>query len=56
MGNVISWMNRLMSGSHRSQSMPVNIGNPAQFNIRQLAALVHHRLDPNLELIKKSLQ
>ena len=34
---------------------PINIGNPGEFTIRQLAELVRERINPNLELISKPL-
>lgn len=45
-------MIRLMNGSH---SGPINIGNPSEFTIRQLAELVRAKVNPSLELIKKPL-
>ena len=34
---------------------PVNIGNPEEFTIRDLAELIKKKINPNLHLIKKSL-
>ena len=34
---------------------PINIGNPAEFTIRQLAELVRSKIDPRLKLIEKPL-
>ena len=34
---------------------PVNIGNPREFTIRDLAELIHNRIQPNLQLISKAL-
>jgi len=39
---------RLMNGGH---SGPINIGNPCEFTIRQLAELVRSKIDPNLKLV-----
>ena len=41
-------MIRLMNGSHSGH---LNIGNPGEFTIRQLAELVRDRIDPSPELI-----
>jgi len=38
---------RLMNGSHTG---PINIGNPGEFTIRQLAELVRARINPDLPL------
>jgi UDP-glucuronate decarboxylase len=45
-------MIRLMNGSHTG---PINIGNPGEFTIRQLAELVRAKVNPDLELIEKPL-
>ena len=45
-------MIRLMNGSH---SGPINIGNPGEFTIRQLAELVRDEINPELELITMPL-
>ena len=50
--DLIEGMLRLMSGD---TSGPVNIGNPNEFTIRQLAELVRDQINPNLELISKPL-
>ena len=50
--DLIEGMLRLMSGD---TSGPVNIGNPNEFTIRQLAELVRDQINPNLELIRKPL-
>ena len=34
---------------------PVNIGNPREFTIRDLAELIRNRIQPNLQLISKAL-
>jgi UDP-glucuronate decarboxylase len=45
-------MIRLMKGSHTG---PMNIGNPGEFTIRQLAELIRDRVNPDLPLIEKPL-
>ncbi len=50
--DLISGMILLMNGSH---SGPINIGNPGEFTIKQLAKLVCERINPNLPLIEKPL-
>ena len=41
-----------MNGEHTG---PINIGNPGEFTIRQLAELVRSRINPDLPLIEKPL-
>ena len=41
-----------MNGAHTG---PINIGNPGEFTIRQLAELVRDKINPGLELICKPL-
>ena len=41
-----------MNGAHTG---PINIGNPGEFTIRQLAELVRARINPELPLIEKPL-
>ena len=50
--DLIEGMIRLMNGDNTG---PINIGNPIEFTIRQLAELVRDRINPNLELISKPL-
>ena len=50
--DLIEGMIRLMNGDH---SGPMNIGNPTEFTIRQLAELVREKINPKLELICKPL-
>ena len=45
--DLIEGMIRLMKGDH---SGPINIGNPSEFTIRELAERVRNRIDPSLEL------
>jgi UDP-glucuronate decarboxylase len=45
--DLIEGMIRLMNGDHTG---PMNIGNPGEFTIRQLAELVRERINPDLEL------
>ena len=50
--DLIEGMICLMIGDHTG---PINIGNPGEFTIRQLAELVRDQINPNLELITKPL-
>jgi UDP-glucuronate decarboxylase len=50
--DLIEGMIRLMNGSHTG---PINIGNPGEFTIRQLAELVRDRINPSLELTTRPL-
>ncbi len=50
--DLIEGMIRLMNGDHCG---PINIGNPGEFTIRQLAELVRAKVNPDLELIEKPL-
>jgi UDP-glucuronate decarboxylase len=50
--DLIEGMIRLMNGSH---SGPINIGNPGEFTIRQLAERVRDRIDPSLALTTRPL-
>ena len=52
MDDLIEGMIRLMNGNHTG---PINIGNPGEFTIRQLAELVRAKVNPDLELIEKPL-
>ena len=50
--DLIDGMIKLMNGNHPG---PINIGNPGEFTIKQLAELVRERINPKLELIYKPL-
>ena len=50
--DLIEGMIRLMNGAHTG---PINIGNPDEFTIRQLAEMVRARINPALPLIEKPL-
>jgi len=50
--DLIEGMIRLMNGD---KTGPINIGNPKEFTIRQLAEIVRDRINPNLEMIHKPL-
>ncbi len=50
--DLIDGMIRLMDGNHAG---PINIGNPGEFTILELAELVRNRINPKLEFIKKPL-
>jgi UDP-glucuronate decarboxylase len=45
--DLVEGIIRLMNGEH---SGPINIGNPGEFTIRQLAELVRARIQPDLPL------
>jgi UDP-glucuronate decarboxylase len=45
--DLVDGLIRLMNCSHAG---PINIGNPGEFTIRQLAELVRQRINPDLEL------
>ena len=50
--DLIEGLIRLMNGDHTG---PINLGNPNEFSIRQLAELVRNRVNPQLALIEKPL-
>jgi len=50
--DLVEGMIRLMNGIHTG---PINIGNPGEFTIRQLAELVRSKVNPDLQLIEKPL-
>ena len=50
--DLIEGMIRLMNGDHTG---PINIGNPGEFTIRQLAERVRERIQPGLELTTQPL-
>jgi UDP-glucuronate decarboxylase len=50
--DLIEGMIRLMNGEH---TCPINIGNPGEFTIRQLAERVRDRIQPGLELTTQPL-
>ncbi|MDM7954505.1 MAG: SDR family oxidoreductase [Cyanobium sp. CZS 25K] len=50
--DLIEGMIRLMNGDHTG---PINIGNPGEFTIRQLAERVRDRIRPGLELTTQPL-
>ena len=50
--DLVEGMIRLMNGSHAG---PMNIGNPGEFTIRQLAELIREKVNPDLQLIEKPL-
>jgi UDP-glucuronate decarboxylase len=45
--DLVEGLIRLMNGAHTG---PINIGNPGEFTIRQLAELVRSRINPDLPL------
>lgn len=50
--DLVEGMIRLMNGSHTG---PMNIGNPREFTIRQLAELVRRQIKPDLLIVEKPL-
>ena len=50
--DLVEGLIRLMNGNHTG---PINLGNPGEFTIRQLAELVRARINPELPLIEKPL-
>ena len=50
--DLIEGLIRLMNGSN---SGPINLGNPDEFTIRQLAELVRMRINPDVQLIENPL-
>ena len=50
--DLIEGLIRLMNGADTG---PINLGNPDEFTIRQLAELVRQRINPKLPLIEKPL-
>ena len=45
--DLIDGMIKLMNGSHNG---PINIGNPNEFTIKELAEIVIEKINPNLEI------
>ena len=50
--DLVTGFLKLMEGQHTG---PMNLGNPGEFTIRQLAELVRERIDPSLELVFEPL-
>jgi len=50
--DLVEGLIRLMNGAH---SGPINLGNPGEFTIRQLAQLVRDRINPGLDLVEQPL-
>jgi UDP-glucuronate decarboxylase len=50
--DLVEGLIRLMNGSCTG---PVNLGNPGEFTIRQLAEMVRDRINPSLALIHRPL-
>jgi len=50
--DLIEGLIRLMSGDHTG---PINLGNPDEFRIRELAELVRIQINPELQLVEKPL-
>ena len=45
-------IDRLMNGDHTG---PINLGNPDEFTIRELAELVRMQINPELRMVEKPL-
>ena len=50
--DLVEGLIRLMNGSDMG---PINLGNPEEFTIRQLAELVRMQINPELPLVEKPL-
>ena len=50
--DLVEGLIRLMNGAHTG---PINLGNPGEFTIRELAELVRTRINPGLELVLQPL-
>ena len=50
--DLVEGLIRLMNGAHTG---PINIGNPGEFTIRELAELVRARINPDLPFIEQPL-
>jgi UDP-glucuronate decarboxylase len=50
--DLVEGLIRLMNGSHTG---PINIGNPSEFTIKQLAELVRARINPELAFVDQPL-
>ena len=50
--DLIEGLIRLMNGVHTG---PINLGNPDEFTIRELAELVRTQINPKLQLVEKPL-
>lgn len=50
--HLVEWLIRLMNSKH---TRPINLGNPGEFTIFQLAELLRARINPALPIIDKPL-
>jgi UDP-glucuronate decarboxylase len=50
--DLVEGLLRLMEANHTG---PINLGNPIEFTIRQLAELVRERINPSLALVHRPL-
>jgi UDP-glucuronate decarboxylase len=50
--DLVEGLIRLMNGAHTG---PINLGNPGEFTIRQLAERVKARINPDLPLVEQPL-
>jgi UDP-glucuronate decarboxylase len=50
--DLVEGLIRMMNSDHTG---PINLGNPDEFSIRQLAEMVRAKINPDLQLIHRSL-
>jgi UDP-glucuronate decarboxylase len=50
--DLVDGLLRLMQGDHTG---PINIGNPGEFTIRELAELICEQINPQLDLVQRPL-
>jgi UDP-glucuronate decarboxylase len=50
--DLVEGLLRLMQGDHTG---PINIGNPGEFTIRELAELICEQINPQLALVQRPL-
>lgn len=50
--DLVEGLIRLMNSNHTG---PINLGNPEEFSILQLAQLIKNKINPNIEIINKPL-
>ncbi len=50
--DLISGLTKLMNSDY---SLPINIGNPEEYTINEIATIIRDKINPNLEIIYKDL-
>ena len=50
--DLISGLSKLMNSDY---SLPINIGNPEEYTINEIAKIIREKINPNLEIIYKEL-